>query len=41
MAQFMATGQCPEILKPFHLGRYAEHRLMGETAALVTYSPDN
>jgi sarcosine oxidase subunit beta len=41
MAQFMATGECPEILKPFHLGRYAEHRLMGETVALVTYSPDN
>jgi len=41
MAQFMATGECPDILKPFHLGRYAQHRLMGETAALVTYTADN
>jgi sarcosine oxidase subunit beta len=41
MAQFMATANCPEILKPFTLRRYQEHRLMGETAALVNYSPDN
>ncbi|MGB5985787.1 MAG: FAD-dependent oxidoreductase [Desulfobacterales bacterium] len=41
MAQFMAEGECPEILRPFHLGRYAQHRLMGETAATVSYSPDN
>jgi len=41
MAQFMATGECPDILKPFHLGRYAQHRLMGETPALVTYTADN
>jgi len=41
MAQFMATGQCPEILKPFTLRRFEQHRLMGETAALVCYGPDN
>jgi sarcosine oxidase, subunit beta len=41
MAQFMTTGQCPEILAPFTLRRYEKHRLMGETAALVNYSPDN
>ena len=41
MAQFMATANCPEILKPFTRRRYQEHRLMGETAALVNYSPDN
>jgi sarcosine oxidase subunit beta len=41
MARFMATGSCPEILKPFALRRFAQHRLMGETAALVNYSPDN
>jgi sarcosine oxidase subunit beta len=41
VAQFMATGECPEILKPFSLSRYKNHQLMGETAALVNYSPDN
>ncbi len=41
MAQFMATEQCPSILKPFTMRRFVEHRLMGETAALVEYSPDN
>ncbi len=41
MAQYMAEGRCPEILKPFALERYEQHRLMGETAALVSYSPDN
>ncbi len=41
MAEFLAGGDCPEILKPFTLRRFEQHRLMGETAALVTYSPDN
>ncbi len=41
MAQYMATEECPQILKPFALKRFEEHRLMGETAALVEYSPDN
>lgn len=41
MAQFMATGNCPEILKPFNLRRFEQHRLMGETAAIMDYSPDN
>jgi len=41
MAQFMADGECPAILKPFALNRFEQHRLMGETAALVTYTADN
>jgi sarcosine oxidase subunit beta len=41
MAQYMATGECPEILKPFALKRFEEHRLMGETAALVDYTANN
>ena len=41
MAGFMATNECPDILKPFNLKRYQEHKLMGETAALVNYTPDN
>jgi len=41
MAHFMATGECPKILKPFALNRFEQHRLMGETAALVQYSADN
>ncbi len=41
MAQFMASGDCPRMLKPFSLRRFEQHRLMGETAALVNYSPDN
>lgn len=41
MAEFIAQGECPEILKPFSLRRFQQHRLMGETAALVNYSPNN
>ena len=41
MAKFMATDEYPEILKPFTLRRYEQHRLMGETAAVVNYTPDN
>ncbi|MEA3361326.1 MAG: FAD-dependent oxidoreductase [Thermodesulfobacteriota bacterium] len=41
MAQFMATEECPDMLKPFTLRRFKHNRLMGETAALVNYSPDN
>jgi sarcosine oxidase subunit beta len=41
MAQFMATGRCPEILKPFTLRRFEEHRLMGETANPSNYGPWN
>jgi sarcosine oxidase subunit beta len=41
MAEYMATDKCPDMLKPFTLKRYEEHKLMGETAALVNYSPDN
>ncbi len=41
MSQFMAKNECPDILKPFALKRYEEHRLMGETALPVNYTPDN
>ena len=41
MARYMVTGQCPEILKPFGLNRFQNHRLMGETSALVDYSANN
>jgi sarcosine oxidase subunit beta len=41
MASFIAKGECPERLTPYGLRRYENHRLMGETAALVTYTPDN
>lgn len=41
MAEFMASGEVPEILKPFTLRRFEHHHLMGETAALVNYSADN
>ncbi len=39
LAQFMASGRCPEILKPFTLRRYEDHRLMGEIADPVNYGP--
>jgi sarcosine oxidase subunit beta len=41
MAQFMATAECPDILRPFTLHRFEQHRLMGETPAVVEYSPNN
>ena len=41
MAAYMASGNCPDMLKPFNLRRYENHQLMGETAALVSYTPDN
>jgi sarcosine oxidase subunit beta len=39
MAEFMSTGHCPDILKPFTLRRYEDHRLMGEIASPVNYGP--
>ncbi len=41
MSEFIAKDECPDMLKPFALSRYEKHQLMGETAALVSYSPDN
>jgi sarcosine oxidase subunit beta len=41
LAQFMASGLCPEILKPFSLRRYQENRLLGEIATPVNYGPWN
>jgi sarcosine oxidase subunit beta len=37
----MATGRCPEILRPFRLKRYEENRLLGETASPPQYGPWN
>ena len=41
LADFMATGQCPQILRPFRLRRYQENRLLGEIASPVNYGPWN
>jgi len=41
MAEFISSGQCPEILKPFTLRRFEQHRLMGETANPSNYGPWN
>jgi sarcosine oxidase subunit beta len=41
LAQFMATGTCPDILKPFSRRRYQEGRFIGEIAAPVYYGPWN
>ncbi len=41
MSEFIATNNCPGPLKPFALKRYREHKLMGETPALMSYSPNN
>jgi sarcosine oxidase subunit beta len=41
MARFMASGLCPEILRPFALERYRENCFMGEIAAPVHYGPWN
>ena len=41
LAQWMATGECPDILKPFALSRYKNHCLMGEIATPVSYGPWN
>jgi sarcosine oxidase, subunit beta len=41
MARYMATGECPDILKPFELKRFEAHRLMGETSVPVDYTPNN
>jgi sarcosine oxidase subunit beta len=41
LAQWMATGQRPDILKPFSLSRFREHCLMGEIATPVYYGPWN
>ncbi|MEJ2429028.1 MAG: hypothetical protein P8075_08935 [Deltaproteobacteria bacterium] len=40
IAQFMATGECPDILRPFTLRRFERHRLMGETTASMDYGPE-
>lgn len=41
VAEYMATGRCPEILRPFRLKRYEENRLLGETASPPQYGPWN
>ncbi|SMC23030.1 sarcosine oxidase subunit beta [Desulfacinum hydrothermale DSM 13146] len=41
MAQYMATGRRPQILRPFRLQRYEENRLLGEIASPPQYGPWN
>jgi hypothetical protein len=33
MAELIATRKTPELLKPFNITRFYEHRLVGEKAA--------
>lgn len=37
MAEFMARGETPDILKPFALQRFLENRYLGETAGAMSY----
>jgi len=41
MAQYIASGERPDILKPFTLKRYEKNQLIGEIAAPVYYGPWN
>ena len=41
LAEYASTGNCPEILKPFSLRRFKEHRLMGETEGAIDYGAWN
>ena len=41
MAKFMVTGECPEMIRPFGLSRYKEHRFLPEIGVPVYYSPWN
>ena len=41
MSEYVATDNCPDILKPFNLRRYENNQLMGETAAVVEFTPNN
>ena len=37
MAEFIARGETPDILKPFGLSRFLDNRYMGETATVMKY----
>lgn len=37
MAEFIARGEAPDILKPFGLSRFLDNRYMGETATVMKY----
>ena len=41
MAEFIATGACPEILEPFSLRRFEQGRFLGEISSPVYYGPWN
>lgn len=41
MARFMARDRKPENLAPFSLGRFQDHRLLGETPMTYAYGPMN
>jgi sarcosine oxidase, subunit beta len=41
VAEWMAKGECPDILKPFHVRRFQEFDLQKETASTMYYTPWN
>lgn len=41
LAEFIATGKCPDMLKPFSLKRYERHEMIGEISSPVYYGPWN
>jgi len=41
LAQFMATGQCPDLLTPFTRRRFETGRFLGEIAGPAFYGPWN
>jgi sarcosine oxidase subunit beta len=41
LARFIATGSCPEMLRPFRLRRFQDNCLLGEIATPVNYGPWN
>ncbi len=41
MARWIATRECPDLLKPFNLNRFRRYDLQRETAAVMYYTPWN
>jgi len=41
LAQYLATAECPEALKPFTLRRFEQGRPLGEIATPINYGPWN
>jgi sarcosine oxidase subunit beta len=38
VAELIATGKTPELIRPFQLSRFSENRLVGEKAAAAVSS---